>query len=98
MILFACCRPHRPVRARFHGLFSVTGNHSNVKFSAFFQCFFAACARCLHVDVANVLRLSLETIFGTYVTHVQTCDVTRVQSVTEWTASVHTSRMHCAAH
>ena len=26
---------------------------------------------------------------GTYFTHVQTCDVTRVQSATEWTASVH---------
>ena len=31
--------------------------------------------------------------FGTYFTHVQTCDVTRVQSATEWTASVHTSHM-----
>ena len=29
--------------------------------------------------------------FGTYFTHVQSCDVTRVQSATEWTASVHTS-------
>ena len=29
--------------------------------------------------------------FGTYFTHVQTCDVTRVQTATEWTASVHTS-------
>ena len=28
--------------------------------------------------------------FGTYFTHVQTCDVTRVQSATEWTAAVHT--------
>ena len=28
--------------------------------------------------------------FGTYLTHVQTCNVTRVQSATEWTASVHT--------
>ena len=27
---------------------------------------------------------------GTYFTHVQTCNVTRVQRVTEWTASVHT--------
>ena len=27
--------------------------------------------------------------FGTYFTHVQTCNVTRVQSATEWTASVH---------
>ena len=31
--------------------------------------------------------------FGTYFTHVQTCDVTRVQSATEWTASVHTLHM-----
>ena len=28
--------------------------------------------------------------FGTYFTHVQTRNVTRVQSATEWTASVHT--------
>ena len=28
--------------------------------------------------------------FGTYFTHVQTCDNVRVQSATEWTASVHT--------
>ena len=27
---------------------------------------------------------------GTYFTHVQTCNVTRVQSATQWTASVHT--------
>ena len=31
--------------------------------------------------------------FGTYFTHVQTCNVTRVQSATEWTASVHTLHM-----
>ena len=31
--------------------------------------------------------------FGTYFTHVQTSDVTRVQSDTEWTASVHTLHM-----
>ena len=31
--------------------------------------------------------------FRTYFTHVQTCDVTRVQSATEWTASVHTLHM-----
>ena len=31
--------------------------------------------------------------FGTYFTHVQTCDVTRVQSASEWTSSVHTSHM-----
>ena len=29
--------------------------------------------------------------FGTYFTNVQSCNVTRVQSATEWTASVHTS-------
>ena len=28
--------------------------------------------------------------FGTYLTHVQACDNVRVQSATEWTASVHT--------
>ena len=28
--------------------------------------------------------------FGTYSTHAQTCDVTRVQSATQWTASEHT--------
>ena len=32
---------------------------------------------------------------GTYFTHVQTCDVTRVQCATEWTASVHTLHMWC---
>ena len=31
--------------------------------------------------------------FGTYFTHVQTCDDVRVQSATEWTASVHTGHM-----
>ena len=31
--------------------------------------------------------------FGTYFTHVQTSDVTRVQSAREWTASVHTLHM-----
>ena len=31
--------------------------------------------------------------FGTYFTHVQTCNVTRVQSATQWTASVHTLHM-----
>ena len=31
--------------------------------------------------------------FRTYFTHVQTCDVTRVQSATERTASVHTLHM-----
>ena len=31
--------------------------------------------------------------FGTYFTHVQSCNVPRVQSATEWTALVHTSHM-----
>ena len=31
--------------------------------------------------------------FGTYFTHTQTCDVNRVQSATEWTASVDTSHV-----
>ena len=31
--------------------------------------------------------------FGKYCTHVQTCDNVRVQSATEWTASVHTAHM-----
>ena len=31
--------------------------------------------------------------FGTYFTHVQTCDDVRVQSATEWTASGHTLHM-----
>ena len=32
--------------------------------------------------------------FGTYFTHVQSRDVIRVQSATEWTASAHTSHAH----
>ena len=31
--------------------------------------------------------------FGTYFTHAQTCNVTRVESATEWTASVHTVKL-----
>ena len=31
--------------------------------------------------------------FGAYFTHVQTCNVTRVQNATEWIASVHTLHM-----
>ena len=31
--------------------------------------------------------------FGTYFTHVQTCDNVHVQSATQWTASVHTLQM-----
>ena len=31
--------------------------------------------------------------FGTYFTHAQTCDYVRVQSATQWTASVHIFHM-----
>ena len=41
-----------------------------------------SCSKCYRMDC-----------FGTYFTHVQTCDVTRVQSATKWTASVHTLHM-----
>ena len=41
-----------------------------------------SCSKCYGMDC-----------FGTYVTHVQTCDYVRVQSATEWTASVHTLHM-----
>ena len=41
-----------------------------------------SCSKCYGMDC-----------FGTYFTHVQTCDVTHAQSATEWTASVHTSHM-----
>ena len=41
-----------------------------------------SCSKCYGMDC-----------FGSYFTHVQTCDVTRVQSATEWTASVHTLHM-----
>ena len=40
------------------------------------------CSKCYGMDC-----------FGTYFTHVQSCDVTRVQSATQWTASVHSSHM-----
>ena len=36
--------------------------------------------------------------FGTYFTHVQTCDDVRVQSATEWTASVHTLHYIYSTH
>ena len=32
--------------------------------------------------------------FGTYFTHVQTCDNVRVQNATQWTASVHNLHMY----
>ena len=38
------------------------------------------------------LRQDLDC-FGTYSTHAQTCDNVRVQSATEWSASVHTLHM-----
>ena len=38
------------------------------------------CSKCYGVDC-----------FGTYFTHAESCDVIRVQSATEWTASVHIS-------
>ena len=41
-----------------------------------------SCSKCYGMDC-----------FGTYPTHVQTCDDVRVQSATEWTASVHTLHM-----
>ena len=44
--------------------------------------------------VAKIVFLSEKIVcFGTYFTHVQACDVTRVQNATEWTASVHTSHV-----
>ena len=153
-----CFGPHRPVRARFHGLFSVTGLF--LHFSMFFRCMrtVSSCRRCrclapvtrnhircirytcpilwcnrcskcygmdcfgtyaTHVQTCDVpvfkvprnglLRCILYTCpnvwcnpcskchgmdcFGTYSTHVQTCGVTRAQSATEWTASVHTLHM-----
>ena len=41
-----------------------------------------SCSKCYGVDC-----------FSTYFTHVQTCENVRVQSATEWTASVHTLHM-----
>ena len=41
-----------------------------------------SCSKCYGMDC-----------FGTYFTHVQTCDDVRVWSATEWTASVHTLHM-----
>ena len=41
-----------------------------------------SCSKCYGMDC-----------FGTNFTHVQSCDVTRVRSATEWNASVHTSHM-----
>ena len=41
----------------------------------------------------NVIKKRVSESFGTYSTHAQTCDVTRVQSATQWTASEHTLHM-----
>ena len=41
----------------------------------------------------NVIKNRVSESFGTYSTHAQTCDVTRVQSATQWTASEHTLHM-----
>ena len=53
------------------------------RFPAFFHCFSAAQARLVHVDVANVLRLSCEANF--VLESYNVC----VQSASELTASVH---------
>ena len=45
-------------------------------------CWCTPCSKCYGMDC-----------FATYFTHVQTCNVTRVQSATEWTALVHTLHM-----
>ena len=42
------------------------------------------CSKCCAMDCC-----------GTYFTHVQTCDVTRVHSAAQWTASVHTFHQTC---
>ena len=53
----------------------------------------------LLLDTCSNLRLSscskcyAMDCFGTYSTHAQTCDYVRVQSATQWTASVHTLHM-----
>ena len=49
----------------------------------FFQCLYILLSsKCYAMDC-----------FSTHLTHVQTCDVARVQSATQWTASVHTLHM-----
>ena len=64
-----------------------------------------SCSKCYGMDCNGLLRYIVYTCpnkwlhsrskcnemdcFGTYFTHVQTCDYIRVQSATEWTASVH---------
>ena len=63
------------------------------------------CSKCYGVDCFGILHTCPKLrcnpcskcygmdCFGTYFTHVQSCDVDRVQSATEWTASVHSSHM-----
>ena len=63
-------------------------------FSAFscfirFRAFAFACFRIF----ADFKMLYGMDCFGTYFTHAQSCDNVRVQSATEWTASVHTLDM-----
>ena len=76
-------------------------------FSKFLRCMCTAgsCRRCKciapvrrnHFRFRIIERLCLKCYgmdcFGTYFTHVQTCNVTRVHSATEWTASVCTLHM-----
>ena len=46
-----------------------------------------------HMSKPNVTPNYGMGCFGTYFTHVQSSNVSRVQSATEWTASVHTLHM-----
>ena len=54
-----------------------------------FRAFAFACFRIF----ADFKMLYGMDCFGTYFTHAQSCDNVRVQSATEWTASVHTLDM-----
>ena len=54
------------------------------------------CDNVRHVQRTRTYFTHVQTCadcFGTYITHVQTCDNVRVQSATQWTASVHTLQM-----
>ena len=60
-------------------------------FGTYFTCpklWCNTCSKCYGMDCFRPKCYWLDC-FGTYFTHAQTCDVTRVQSDTEWTASVH---------
>ena len=48
---------------------------------------------CMFSHFADFKMLYGMDCFGTYFTHAQSCDNVRVQSATEWTASVHTLDM-----